>query len=240
MPPQQYTAKVSDSLEYNQKFYSITFELVEPHTLSFKAGQYILLNVPGTEQKKSYSIVSPPSLDHAVELLVDNTPRGYGTRYLGSLRPGDSVSFLAPVGMFGIESQETEIGQQEKALVFVATGSGISALHSIILDQLQNKHDARKMVLYWGLRYTQDSFWIQEFQELEKTFSNFSLHLVFSQAGDDWTLCRGRVTDCLSVHPMVEYAGYYLCGNGGMIKEVQQLLLARGVKQEHIHHEKFF
>lgn len=239
MPLQKYSARVSDIQHFSDKYVHLYIELVEPHRLEFLAGQYMILDVPGSDKKKDYSIASDPAIDHAIESLIDISPRGAGTTYIAALKPGDPVTFFAPAGMFGIAGPDTVVGQQEKALVFVATGSGITPIRSMILDQLQNKGDKRPVTLYWGMRYESDIYWLDEFRELEKSFPNFTLHLVLSKAGDEWPLCRGRVTDCLSIHPMLDSAGYYICGLKVMITDVEALLLQKGVAAEHIHHEEF-
>lgn len=240
MAIQRYTAKVSDVQPLGDTFVYLSCELVEPHRISFEAGQYILLDVPGTEQKKSYSITSDPSLEHKIELLVNISPKGLGSSYLGQLKPGDGISFMAPAGKFTVAQPDSEIGKDEKTLTFVATGSGITPLRSMILDQLNNKKDTRKMILYWGLRTENNMFWEDDFLQLSESYPNFTFHPVLSQAGPEWPFCRGRVTSCLSLHPMLESSGYYLCGSHAMIEDVSALLLNKGIEKQHIHKEEFF
>lgn len=240
-PLQTFTATLSDKQILNEKFQHLRFELKQPNRIQFQAGQYILLSVPTTPQRKSYSIVNAPSNDHAVELLVDITPMGPGSRFLMNLKPGEEASFMAPVGLFTIPGPETEIGAAEKSLVFIATASGIAPFKSMLEDLLVDKNEQRPIILYWGLRYSEDQFWFDEFLQLAQQHSNFTFHPTLSKAPDGWKLCRGRVTDCLTVHPLpVEQAGYYLCGNSGMINDVKQLLLDKGIAPQHIHHEKFY
>lgn len=240
MSVQRFTAKASEVQQVADKYIYLSFELLQPHRLSFIAGQHILLETPGTEQKKSYSIASDPSTNHKIELLVDVSPGGLGTRYLSSIKPGDEIAFYAPSGRFTILQPDTDLGRDEQALVFVATGSGITPIRSMVLDQLHQKEDKRKIILYWGLRNENMMFWQEDFLLLSETYKNFSFHPVLSQASDEWPLCRGRVTDCLSIHPFLENAGYYLCGNHEMIEHVQELLLGKGVRKEHIHSEEFY
>lgn len=240
MPIQSFCARVSDSKLQTEKFWTLNLELIEPSRLSFQAGQYIILSVPGMDQKRNYSISSSPAIDHAVELLVDITPKGPGSTYLENLKPGDEVQFMAPAGQFVFAQPDTEIGKEEESIVFIATGSGITPLRSMILDQLQNKKDTRSMVLYWGLRHENDLCWLDEFQELMDAFPHFTFHPVLSQSSDEWTLCRGHVTDCLGIHDLPKNAGYYICGNKRVLEDVQALLLAKQIKPEHIHNEKFY
>lgn len=240
MPLQNYTAILSERKVLNPKFQHLKFELKTPNTIEFLAGQYVSLLVPTHPQRKSFSISSTPSVNHAIEMLVDIAPQGPATKYLSTITPGTEVSFMAPIGQFVIAPPETSVGAEEKSLVFVATGSGVAPMMGMLQDLLIHKNDTRPMILYWGLRFAQDQCWYDEFQQLAQQHPNFVFHPTLSQAPEEWKLCRGRVTDCLAVHPLpAEQAGYYLCGNSGMIEEVKQFLLGKGVAAPHIHTEKF-
>lgn len=240
-PLQSYRATLSEKQVLTGKFILLRFQLVQPNRLSFRAGQYILLTVPGTAQKKSYSIASAPQMDHAIDLLIDISPQGPGSIYLQNMQLGHEIEFMAPLGRFVVEPRDSAVGQTEQQLVFVATGSGIAPMMGILEDLLITQEDTRPMVLYWGLRYSQDQFWYDEFSRMSQRHQNFEFHPVLSQAPDEWPLCRGRVTDCLMVHPQpaAGTAGYYLCGNSPMIADVTELLVKKSVPVQNIHHEKF-
>ncbi|MEX0895817.1 MAG: FAD-binding oxidoreductase [Patescibacteria group bacterium] len=234
-PPQKYTAKLQDKIVHNDKFIQLHFELSEPHRLSFLAGQYVSIKVADRGDRRPYSICSAPVVDHSFELLVDVTPHGVGIEYLLGLDFGAEIELLGPMGRFVVPDMPSE-----QALQFVATGSGIAPMRSMLLDQLQTKKDTRPMTLYWGLRHEEDTFWLLEFEELAHNFSNFSFHPVLSKPKEAWSLCRGRVTDCVKTHQQPEQAGYYLCGNSAMLEDMINILKDQKVPEEHVHHESFF
>lgn len=236
MPITQYQARLSEKETIGEKFLFLKLELVEPTAITFEAGQYLLLNCPDSPRKRQYSIVSAPRLEHAVELLVEVIPDGVASGYFQRLQPGDPVSFYAPAGEFFIKP---EIQSTTDPLVFVGTGSGLAPLRSMILDQLRTREATRKIHLLVGMRHASELFWLDLYEELHDNFPNFTYHVTLSKAPEDWTLCRGRVTDCLSVHDLLPNAHYYLCGNPHMIDDVMKLLASRGVAQDRVHHEKF-
>ncbi|HZZ98613.1 MAG TPA: FAD-binding oxidoreductase [Candidatus Saccharimonadia bacterium] len=240
MPIQRFTGRVSDTERVGAKFVHLHIELEQPDVIDYQAGQYVMVDVPGVEIKKHYSIASEPEMNHAIELLIDTSPTGPGTHYLVNLKPGELMNFFAPAGHFIVDPLIADGPNPEKALAFVASGSGIAPIRGMIRDLLQTKHDSRKIMLYWGLRFEEDICWLDEFREFEKSFPNFTLHMVLSKAGAEWPLCRGHVTDCLSIHPMLDSAGYYVCGNKQMITDTEALLLSKNVPKEHIHHEEFY
>jgi anthranilate 1,2-dioxygenase reductase subunit len=233
--PQQYTAKLADKIVYNAKFERYTFELVEPSRLEFAAGQYASFLVSEQGHRRSWSICGAPEINHSFEILIDPAPMGMGTQFLQALKPGDEVQVLAPMGRFVIDQSGAE-----EALAFVATGVGLAPFRAMLLDLLQSQKDSRPMTLYWGLRHMEELIWQDELQELSENFPNFQFHPVISQAGQEWPLCRGRVTDCLNIHQLPVNAGYYLCGSDTMIQDVTNLLMSKSVAPERIHREKFY
>ncbi|MGD9129877.1 MAG: FAD-binding oxidoreductase [Candidatus Woesebacteria bacterium] len=231
---QTYTAILEDKQVYNEKFTHYSFELKNPHRLEFKAGQYVSFLISADGLRRSYSIISTPDIQHGFEILVEPIAGGKGTAYLESLNFGDEVSVLAPLGQFTIANT-----QDERNLAFVATGVGVAPMRSMILDLLRNKQDSREMMLYWGLRYATDMIWQDEFLNISKTFANFHFHPVISRPVKEWTLCRGRVTDCLNVHQLTENTAYYICGSEQMVQDVIKVLKAKGVEDKWMHFEKF-
>ncbi|HQM15876.1 MAG TPA: FAD-binding oxidoreductase [Candidatus Woesebacteria bacterium] len=233
--PQAYTAVFEDAQIYNEKFTHLHFELKKPFSIKFRAGQFITFKINEQGSQRAYSICSDPDIDHGVEILIDVSPQGEGIKYFQNLKMGTEVFFTGPMGRFYIEDNA-----QEEAIVLVGTGSGVAPLYSMVIDQLKNKEDTRPITLYWGLRQASHLVWQDELARWSKNFPNFQFHPTLSQAETEWNLCRGRVTNCLQVHDLPANAGYYLCGGKQMINDVKQLLLARGVTADKIHHEKFF
>ncbi len=232
--PTQYTAKLEDKTVHNEKFTQFAFELTDPHRMEFDAGQYVSIAVDDKGNRRSYSICSRPDIDHGFELLLDVEPDGLGTNYLKSLEIGQDISLLGPMGQFVIQDND------DQALVFVATGSGIAPFMSMITDLLQVRQDPRPIILYWGLRYVNQLFWQDEFERMSEAFPNFSFYPVISKPVPEWNLSTGHVTDLLEIHEFDEKTGFYLCGNKGMIESTTQVLINRDVEKNRIYHEKFY
>lgn len=237
----RYKAKVREHELLAGKFQYVDFELLTPPRIEFQAGQYLMLKVPGMDQRKSYSIASAPAQNHSVEILVDVSPRGEGSLFLASLKPGDEVEFMAPAGQFMVTDSKSEEGKLEQKLLFVATGSGISSTRSMIFDLLQTKKDKREIHLHWGVRYSKDLFWEEDFREMAEFFPNFHFDVVLSRPPKSWPFCSGYVTHCVAEHHKdFSNIGAYLCGNGKMIIDMKEILEKQGVSSERIHTEKFF
>lgn len=233
--PQLYKARVSEHTRLSKDYHWFTIDLENPTILDFRAGEFIMLGIPGITAKKAYSIPSSPANKSQINLLIDVSPQGDGTLYMQSLKPGDSISFLAPAGQFVLSSDSTE-----QKIVLIATGSGISAVRSMALWLLQTQKDVRPINLHWGMRFAEDIFWEEEFRLLEKEYPNFHFDLVLSKPPEGWPLCSGHINECLVKHYTdFNNTGFYMCGNPKMIESVSELLISKNVNPALIHHEKF-
>lgn len=244
MPPKplpilDYRARLSDRKQLNERFIELDLELIEPNRIEFRAGQYIMVKVPGIPHTRSYSISSAPQVNHAVELLIDLQPQGPGTKYLDSLQLGQEIEFKAPVGIFTVPGPDTDLGREENQLIFLATGSGIAPYKGIAEDLLLDKRDERLITLVWGLRHEIDQFWYEELQLLAQEHQNFSFQPVLSQPQGEWAFHKGHITDVLQIQEEFSQTGFYLCGNNAMILEGRQILAEKGVDPRHIHSESF-
>ena len=237
--PQKYTVRVSDSyyLTENKHYLLVKFELVSPDRLHFMAGQYVSIRIDETGNRRSYSIVSTPDNDHGFEIVAEMVPAGAGSAFLAALHPGDGVEVLAPLGRFTVTSDTVS-----QKLLFVATGSGIAPVYSMITDLLVNKRETRPMRLHWGMKNEANLFWFDNFMRLSEEHENFVFDQVLSEPGEGWDLCTGHVQDCLIRDlgkPGLAEWEVYICGNPKMVEEVDELVAKLGAKPEHIHHEKF-
>ncbi len=236
-PAQSYRARLEDKTEYNDKYHHFSFELIEPNRLEFKAGQYLSLEVTEAGLRRSYSLSNNPQTTNQVELLVDLSPGGPGSKFFKQLEFGQEVNFLAPLGEFVVPN---DLPATIDHLYFIATGSGVAPFKSMIENQLRHQGDQRQLTLHWGMRHADELFWLDEWRELTETFDNFHFHPVLSQAPEAWSLCRGRVTDCLQVHSQSPTAAYFLCGSNTMINDTKLLLKNQAVASSNIFFEKYY
>jgi len=240
MPAVKCSSEVVEIKKLTYDVKEISLKLIDPPKVDFIAGQYISIEV--TEMKdgharlnnRPYSIVSPPEEDQVLKLCVNLVSGGPGSGYLHGLNPGDKVTFLYPMGYFTVHDEATT------ALLFVATGTGIAPIKSMILHLLRSG-SARPMTLYWGLRKEEDLYYQEEFASLAAEYPFFKYFITLSRPSPGWQGRRGRVTEHLrQAVGSVENLEAYLCGNGEMIKEVRGLLIEKGIVRKSIHHEKFY
>lgn len=230
--PQQYTAVIESKELLTKNIYLVNFRLQNPATLSFLPGQTISLHV-GEGINRSMSIASAPGNTTHILMVHDVSPMGPGSKWTLAHKVGDVGTFMAPLGIFLLDNSP-------KKKVFIATGTGIAPFRSMLLDILSSHEPStmnHELVLYWGLRYEEDVYWKEEFEELAHKHSNFSFHLILSKPAEKWTGLTGHVTDHVIQENNHEY---YLCGNKEMVKEMEQQLLAAGLPKTQIYKELYY
>lgn len=235
----KYFARVSDSryISDNQRFLYIKFELTEPHSFSFTAGQYVSIKINERGERRSYSIASTPDETHGFDLLVEIVPGGKGSEYLKALQVGAEVEVLGPLGRFVVNKES-----EAKKHLFVATGSGIVPIWSMINDLLINQKTLEPIRLHWGMKNEVDLFWLDRLEQLSLMHPNFVYDIVLSRGSESWSLCTGHVQDCLKRDfPRGELASWdgYVCGSKEIVGDVSLFLESIMMKKENIHHEKF-
>lgn len=209
--------------QVTEKIYFVTFRLIEPQAIEFRAGQNMMLMIaPGIN--RTMSIASSPSQKDELLMIHDVSPMGPGSKWTVGLKIGERVSIVAPTG------GALSFVDSSRKKVMVATGTGIAPFHAMILDKPQ-----LFMELYWGLRYETDIFWKNEFEKL------IPFHLVLSKPSETWQGLRGHVTEhVLGNEKDLHDSEFYLCGNKAMVEEVRGKLLERNVPKEQIKSELFY
>jgi NAD(P)H-flavin reductase len=233
---ERYSAEVTKVEPLTHDVRAIELRLLEPPLIAFKPGQFVSFEVPKEgfprPVTRPYSIASPPSGSDRILLVLNLVLGGPGSSYLFSLRPGDRTQFTGPAGSFYLREDPT------KDLLFVATGTGIAPLRSMILSQLQ-RASSQTVTLFWGLRTQKDLYWQEELHLLASTHSNFSFVTTLSRPEPGWSGDTGRVTALVERRILaVKNLAAYLCGGNEMIKEVTKIITEKGLCP--VYREKYY
>lgn len=236
MAIQLFKARIDDIRNLTHDVREIRFALREPGEIAFKAGQFVSFEVTnqktGRKVSRPYSILSTPSQRDTVTLLLNLVPGGPGSTYLFSLKEGDETQFKGPAGNFYIRDEPT------KDLLFVATGTGIVPVWSMLHDRLERNY-ARSIILLWGLRSQRDLYYQDELAALTKQHANFTAITTLSRPEPGWTGTAGRVTKLVEEQiPSVASLAVYLCGNSAMLADVMALINKKGLCP--IYREKYY
>ncbi|WP_295447894.1 ferredoxin--NADP reductase [uncultured Thiodictyon sp.] len=207
---------------------------VEAPVADFRAGQFvkIALDIAGERVGRPYSLVNPPS-ERPLEFLFNEMPGGPLTPSLSVLNPGDAVWVSAQAGgIFTLEAVAPAAN-----LWLLATGTGIGVYLSILRTPDPWERFER-VILVHGVRSGADLVYGETIAALAARWGErFTFVPVVSREFCPQAL-GGRITDALTggelearVGARIEsaFSHVMLCGNASMIKDVKQILEARGM-----------
>lgn len=236
----EFKTKVSRIRDLTHDIKEVSLEIVDGQEIEYKAGQFVQFKVPEyklTDEPvyRAYSMASIPSGRSRIQLHIRKVPNGIATTYVHQfLKEGDSVTFNGPHGEFFLSRNECE-------LIFIAGGSGMAPIKSILLD-MEERGDTRRARYYFGARQTRDLFLIDEMKSLEGRLANFEFIPVLSEPeeGDGWTGRVGLVTEALEQDvKRVDNTEAYLCGSPGMLDACIKVLDGIGIPDSKIFFDKF-
>ena len=210
---------------------------VETPGFEFQAGQYVNLTLPGVEGPRAFSLANAPSSPALLELHVKRVPGGAGTGYVHErLAVGDRLPFAGPYGRFFVRKSS------EKPLLFLAGGSGLSAVKSMVLD-LAGEGFPRQVELIHGVCDRPDLYFADLFRELAASSGGrFTYVPALSSpgAGTAWDGEVGFVHEVLGRrHERCAGMRAYLCGPPPMIEACIRLLMKGRLFERDIFTEKF-
>ncbi len=236
----EYRAVVQRITDLTYDTKELRLKLLEPESISFKAGQYVQLETPVYEGNKeptyrAYSMSSPPSLVGAVELIIRLVPDGICTTWVFKhLREGQDVRFTGPFGSFGVRSSDRRI-------VFIAGGSGYAPIKAIIQEN-PAEVNRRTAKFFFGAKAVKDLFHIKLMEEVHAQHPQieFIPALSLPDPGDVWEGEKGLITEVVDRRlPDASNTEFYLCGSPGMIDACIAVLHKKGVPDDLIFFDKF-
>lgn len=205
---------------------------LDARPFAYRAGQAASLAVDSGEPTP-YSIASAPSETARVGWLeflvkVDGSSR-FGAR-VESLAPGTEVEVAGPSGSF------TTAGVPSGApLLFIAGGTGIAPLRSMIHQAIQDEH-AGSLSLIYSSRLPAEFAYLSDLQELSRS-GRLALNLTLTGEADDWLHARGR-TGVAHLATYVRPALVaFVCGPPAMVREIPLTLESLGVTRDRIRTE---
>jgi NAD(P)H-flavin reductase len=167
-----------------------------------------------------------------ITLLFNLVPGGPGSGLLFHLNAGEKTHFKGPAGNFYLRED------QERELLFIASGTGIAPIRSMLLANAE-RPDPRPATLFWGLRSQRDLYYQEELVDLIGRTPAFTAVTTLSRPEPGWFGESGRVLRLIEERiASVKNLSVYLCGNSGMIADATALLQKKGLCP--IYREKYY
>lgn len=203
------------------------YKLTKPKGFSFIPGQYINIKV-AKNARRSYSIASPNDAKE-LELIIDVSPNGPGSKFFKELNAGDTFDFLGPLGHMFISKESLEY----KNIVFVSTGTGIAPFLAIFDFLEKNNYEGNVYNLY-SEKFKKDIVKSSDFKNLKIS------SIVTLTRDSDSCYLKGRVTNHLDKVPLIPESLFFVCGNNQMVSDVCKYLEKNKIPKESIKREIYY
>jgi len=200
---------------------------------SYQAGQAASLSV-GSEPTP-YSIASAPAetARHGwLEFLVKVDGSNRFGALVDRLAPDTSVKVAGPTGTFTMTDAASDA-----PLLFVAGGTGIAPLRSMIRQALDEGH-AGSLALVYSARTPDEFAYHHEFQDLNRR-GQLSLSLTLTGRADDWSHARGRAGIPHFTEHVQPGVVAFVCGPPAMVTDVTAALTSLRVPGNQIRTENW-
>jgi ferredoxin-NADP reductase len=196
---------------------------------NYRAGQAASL-AAGGGKTTPYSIASAPyetAQDGWLEFLVKVDGSSRFGAIVESLEPGVPVDVAGPAGSFVLPPASREV-----PILFIAGGTGIAPMRSMIRDALHAGHPGRLSLVY-SARTPDEFAYLREMRTLADE-GRLALTLTLTGQFDDWAHARGR-TGAEHLAELVQPGTLaFVCGPPAMVADLPVALAALGVPRERV------
>ena len=209
-------------------------ETGKPVRLRFSPGQYIDIEVPGTNVWRSYSMAGT-SDSGDLEFLIRLLPNGFFSKFLVTeAAPGMRVRLHGPSGAFAMR----ENGFRPR--YFIAGGTGLSPVLSMI-RHMQIEGHPQQAKLFFGVTHQHELFFADKLRDIESAMPNLEVHISVINPELSSLYSPGTVVNDLVKH--FEQGGLspdiYVCGPPGMIDATLAAARQYGMPANQVFYEKF-
>ncbi len=187
------------------------------------------------EEEHHWTISSSPT----ERGFVSSTIKALGdfTSTIGRTKPGDTATVHGPFGRFSYRFHP-----DEKDLVFIAGGIGVTPLRSM-LRHMQDAREDRSVLFIYANPDEKSVVFKNELESIAQgEFPKLELVHVLENPGEQWAGERGLI-DREKIQRLcgnkLKTAGFYVCGSPGLLEAIIDSLKSLGVPDKRIHLEIF-
>lgn len=237
------TVRVKRIIQEIPEAKSFFLEGVDGSPLLYAPGQFITLIFPkndGTEDRRSYSFSTSPETDTTAAITVKKVDNGeYSRKLLDYVKVGDELATIGSSGFFTLPDNVNQFDQ----LIFLAAGSGITPIFSLIKSAIKRKIKPTITLIYSN-RSKESTLFFEELNELQqKNPATFRIEFLFSNSSN---LIRARLGKWLLEQLLKEYIAtayskclFFLCGPFDYMRMATIVLQTEGTPPENIRKENF-
>lgn len=227
----RYQASVVVGRSLSASAFELCLRVEQESGITFLPGQYINIQVPGSEEVRAYSFSSRPGTQD-LSFLIRNIAGGLMSGYLQHhCQPGNEVTLTGPMGSFYLRPLT-------RPVLFLAGGTGLAPFLAM-LQQLVHTGCDQPICLIYGVTRDDDLVKLEELENAACALPQF-YYLTVVADGQSSHERRGYVTQ--HIPPSALNGGdvdVYLCGPPPMIDAVMDYFAQQEVTPANFYYEKF-
>lgn len=209
---------------------TMAFEFEKPQGFQFTAGQFIVvtLDIKETDERGNIRPFSIASVPYEKNIMIAMRMRDSAfKRHLKEMPLGTEVKIDGPKGFFTLPKKN------DKPVVFLAGGIGITPVRSMIL-QAQHDKLSTKVFLFYSNRHKEDSAFLDEISDIK------NIKFIPTMTQDDkWAGEHGRVNEEMISKYVKSDALYYVVGPSAFIEAMMEILQKMGIEEDNIKSDEF-
>ena len=231
---------VTDIFQETHDVYTYRFQGNPLVRFVYWPGQFatLVLNINGQKVLRSYTISSTPTRPYVLEITVKRVPGGLVSNWLAdNLKVGDEIQIAGPKGKFCLVP-----GQIPQKVLFLSGGSGVTPLMSMarwLCDISANVN----VKFFNTIRSPHDFIFQKELEHLTAQYRMFEPIICTSSRESDvnWQGLEGRITREMieQIAPDLHERHIYMCGPGGFMEAVKDMLKELNFDLANLHLESF-
>lgn len=231
-PPVAFRAKISRLSWIADTVVELELKVPKTIKFGFTAGQYCRIQVPGTEEWRSYSIASGEHERFRLTFLIRILPSGVMSDFLrDGARTGQVLDLEGPLGGFVLEPAP-------RPTILMAGGTGLAPMLSM-LDRLRTVQPTPPILLLFGCNRPAELFHEDELAARVSFIPTLEVRTVLmdNEGRDD--LPAGTPLSVLHPGDVLPDTVAYLCGPPPMIRAAEERFGELGLPAHDIRAEQF-
>ncbi|TKF74160.1 iron-sulfur cluster-binding domain-containing protein [Vibrio kanaloae] len=217
---------------------TIVCDIIEPTRDDYRylAGQYCVLEIEidNINYKRCYSFSSNQTNNSNFHFTVKRVKDGIVSNYLiDEEQKGSNLNISKPFGLFNVHSFS-----KKSPIVFIAAGSGITPIYSMINSLIMDKGVDIKLIYF--NKSDDETIYRDSLKKINREYENICVDM-FNSTSDASDTKKGRLNNKLITEscPYISTSQVGICGPEGFIEKAESIVRMLGVAENNIHIERF-